>query len=366
MASKLAATTFATGPTDDVAVVDVYETTTAEPQNALPKSNLQNVTESVSAAASTLKDTISEKTSTIKEGLKGVLWEARFAARKDEFPDKLKAADKLKETLKGMNLDDIKGKVLDDLMESVGYTGDPTAFALSTLGLPNQTEAINKVLEDNPKLKILYDGVSTVHQNADLSTGKGIAKALNTLAGDSELAKALDMESTFNTLSKLTSAAHKYFQINGVIAKALGWLENDDEKRKFCIKIGPEAFQLCNIPAINALLDYLGSDGVLAKYPNCIPIMLRAYRLPVDAKVPTMAHYNELSAVLNRINPRWDEYLRGSTWVSNLEAFEGASRQALEVLSLVPTYRLAITIANSYPRQSLQTIARRNFPRAPL
>lgn len=125
---------------------------------------------------------------------------------------------------------------------------------------------------------------------------------------------------------------------------------------------------------LNKILDWVGSEGVLQRVPDAIPLILTFYRFEWGVRPE---HYpqrrRDLLAVLGRVKPNWNESLRGTQNVSDLTATNYMSAASKTLLTLLEPgtndsnyfeqpYLLEATMAGAYPFQDLQRLSNSLYP----
>ena len=383
MPPKIASTIFKSGPEDIVAVVDVYKSDTAATINAAKAAVTAAPGVAVTAVKDLATDALGKVSKNISESLninnaldilKGSLVTGVIDTKsiKDQLLNgvigKDAAINILKDVIGGpyntmANVDALKSALVTDLLGKVGFTNNPEAIAAGLLGLPGSTDPINILLDDNPKLKIIYGASEMIRNGKDINSAQGLMALANGISGNSELAKVLNMESEFSVLGSILATATQ-FRIPEMVDTVLTRFRTDDEKRRFLLTMSDTALENSDLYMLGKILDANSVDLVLGKQPDAVTTLLKGYRLPDNEKVPTIGIATQLVDVLVRLNAHWDKYLRNGTWISNLEVFTHASLDAIRTLSLLPSFKIVIYMKDSYPRQDLLALSRRNYPLA--
>lgn len=339
--------------------MDIYATTTYTPTAPQPEKEgviskiVGDAKDVVGAVTGAAKDLEIKKL--IKAGIDG-----------DDKTEKA-ILDKMKEATDGAvsQVADLKKSVISDILKTTGIGGDKVS-SLTQMILKGQNikqEGVNALLGKFPKVQVLYN-TATMISNADFNTTKGITDILNAVSGSDELAKVLDLGSTFKVMGKLATLLPKIERAGDMFDKLMDKIKGDKNKKTFVISISRDAFMSGNLELINRILDYNVVDAVMLKVPDAVQLILMNYRLPLGVKQPTMAIYTLMVNTLARLDAHWFEYNRNGEWIPNLAPFAYASRDTERVLSLTTDYRMQIAIAKKFPSRNLSALGKQFFPLA--
>lgn len=402
MAAKIASSTLETAPTDDLVVSDVYSAKTSEPVNANKPSSVSAAAVDVGKALQSnvsVKDLISA--TTVEDGKSSV--------------SKDKAIDLFKNATGGPNspLAALQGALQDELLDLLGIETD-CLKKNPAVARENRIRELEKAIADSKPeetactiktkkgsfsltgIKTIYSTVQAIRR-ADLHSAQGVAAMLNSISGNSQLAKVLDMESQFAVLGKIMAKASEY-GIPEAIDMLLAKMDNDKERRRLLIENLKNFVYQSDLASINKVIDYVGAQGALARVPDFVTLLMTFYHYPQGVSQPTVALRDQLAATLARVDPNWYTYNRQTvndpTWsaqkrrcnspgalndntIGNLEPFTYASSDAL-ALFLLPTpaqspfsvvtnvwYEAAL-ISKDYLSRNILELAREDFPFAVL
>jgi len=342
---------FSTAPDNVVPVVDVYETLTASPVNAVEKTIKAGVDDAVKAATETFS--IENLQDLGNDYLNG------------EF-DKKKALGKISEAtnnaLSKLTITaDVKASLVTDLLKSVGFSEEPTAIVKGALGLPGGTDPTAALLNKNPRVKFIYDTVTVTRNNADLDSAKGIADLMNSITGNSELAKVLDLESTFAVMKTVLNKASE-LDIPGIIDSVLDRFEAQEDKENFLLEAAEQMARNGDLAGLAKVVDVAGRHRLLAKVPKVCLLLLQNYHLPIGVRAPTTTERDALLSVLSDIDPHWYQYNRNGVWINDLSAYQDITLDAKHTLSLSAAHEIDILLAPHYPEEEFHLLAKRNYP----
>lgn len=345
-------TVFSTGPKDEVAVVDVYKETEATPLNKVVDAVKTSAADVLAAAGQTVT-------------LSNLLEKGTEALTAGRF-DKDTALRELNEATGGLlstinNLKSMKTDLVEQMLKGVGFNDDVLGVAKGALGLPGGKDPAAAVLDKNPKLKFVYDSVTHARQTADLDTARGVADLLNSVAGNSELAKVLDMQSQFAVLGTIVNAASAY-NIPDILDTVLTRLEDEEERTAFLLAQAQQFAQNSDIYGLTKVLAKAGPHQLLSRFPDIVTTILENYQNPQGVKKPTVTETTALLNLLNGINPHWFQYYRNGTWISNLETYQVISRAAKDTLLLSVVHRKALMFANRYPSVKFRPTVKKYYP----
>lgn len=389
MPAKIASTVFKSGPDDTVAAVDVYRAKTAETVNAAKAAVSETVGNGVTAVKEAVTGTVTNAFNDAKKNitdtfsignltktLKDTIINGELDKDKikegllKNIPTKADAVGRLKDIIGGplntiSNLENLKTSLVTNLLGSIGFTDNPEALAKGLLGLPGGTDPINVLLDGNPNLKMVYGGVKFAKDIKNMDDAKALATLANAISGDSQLAKALDMQGEFNMLGNFLTLA-SVVKANDAVDTVDDRLETPEEKERFFITTVDTAVENSNIYLLKRAIQYSGSDKVLAKKPDTIESLLSNYELPDETKAPRQQDLDDLLEVLVLLNPDWDKYSRNGVLVTDLGVFASAGEPAKSVFNLNAVYREYYMFLEAYPSEDLMALAKRNYPRTGL
>lgn len=377
MVSKIASTSFQTGPDDSVAVPDVYsEIVSTTPLNSVVKTadvikdKAGNILSDVSKEAIALaKDSISyatdpkELTKIVVDGIAtGKLDFSKLTdipTSKEEALELLKgiAGDNIGELNK---LKDLKGPLLNNLIESTGFSGAPLAIIKGKLGLPGGATPVDALLDENPKFKMLFNSAAKIKANGDPNSAKGVTAMLGAVLGDSTIGSVLQLDKEFSALQKILDKA-VVLGIPGAIDRTLAKFDAIEEKKQLSTKLLSSISNTGTLSDINSLLDHADINAVVAKNPNLISDILANFRLPDGTQFPTVSLKNELVDTLVRINPLWDK-VSGFSY-AQLDVFRTISDDGYKTLLLDSDLAIAVTLSREYGSVSFDFLVRRDFPK---
>lgn len=377
MAGKIASTSFQTGPDDSVAVPDVYaDIVSTTPLNSVIKTanvlkdSAGNVISDISKEVIGLaKDSFSKATdikSLTKIAIDGISTGKLDFSKLTDIPTSKEEALNLLKGIAGNQigelnkLKDLKGPLLNNLIESTGFTGAPLAIIKGKLGLPGGSTPVDAILNENPKLKILFNNVATIKAQGDVTTAKGVTSMLSAVLGDSAIGSVLHLDKEFAALQGILGQAVE-LGIPNVIDAGLAKYDDIEEKQQLATKVLPSISKKGSLEDINKLLDHADTDKVVAKHPGLVGDILANFRLPEGTPYATNTLKNQIVDTLVRINPLWDK-VPGFSY-TDLGVFKTASDTALNTMLLDPNLAISSTLAREYSNTSFQHLVKRDFPK---
>lgn len=376
MAVNLIPSSFITDDDKKLSVVDVYTETKEQISNSVFK----QVDVGLTTATTVTNEVKGELVKSIT-AVKGVfndkplpflikdIAQGKFDVKKLKSEmgvlDKAAAIAKLKSAINPNLVNDVKGNLLKGVLNGVGFTGDSDALVKGILGLPGGKTPINVLLDSSPKLKVLYDANTVIKSAKDINDAKGVASLLTSLSGNSELAKVLDMESQFATMSSIMQVADEW-NAPELIDKTVDFFEDINDKYDFSMKNIKKAIKEGSMKSLRRIRDVVGAEAIMQTTPQAIYRILAGYRIPSSMKTLTLDEANHLNDLLNSLNPNWFQYQRNGVWISNLEPFQVASADAVKVFKLLGLYTVEIAIAKTYPKTNLIALSKKRYPKAGL
>ncbi len=368
---SLAPNSFGTGPKDEAAVVDVYEKVdVSEPIN--------RITETKPSALSNLTNLAKDAISTATDNLKN-LTDPNFIPKEiakikrgesilDGIPlSKEEALDALKKLATNgiggvVSLETLKGDLLTDVLGSLGFKDNAAELAAGILGLPGSTSPIETLAGTNPTLKMLYDQAEYIRDIGDVKDASGVAALLGSLSGNTELAKAINMQDSFALINTAVSKAYKY-NIPGIADKFLTAAGSPEERRGLALSLAKSAFPGAHLDTIQSILQVLDVDILKADQPMVISNLLNGYRInaddPYSVNINNLA--TELINTLTAIDVNWNKYNKDGTYILDLSIYKHVSDDARRVLSTIEEHRIGLMASDFYPSEDLFGLNRKLF-----
>jgi nitrogen regulatory protein PII-like uncharacterized protein len=115
---------------------------------------------------------------------------------------------------------------------------------------------------------------------------------------------------------------------------------------------------------LSSLARSMGSDYILARYPEAISVVLQNFEIPnglLSSEYPTLL--SEFEGSLTDIDPNWATYTRNGETIYSLDNFSYASKDAFTILFLNPALRVPLMICDKYKYREHQYNARLFYPR---
>lgn len=357
MADNIAPTTFQSGPTDSVAVADVYKAKPTAPVN----NGIGDAAKSAaSKAADLLKGNLDAKDladmTTIEDGKASV--------------NKKDSLTKVATVLGGPNgpINDLKESVIDEVLRTVGFKSDKDlAAAASGAGVAGVDGQIKtkKGWQTVSGIKLIVADIQNI-RNMDASSATGIAGILNAVSGNSALAKTLDLESQFAVLGKIMNKVSE-LRIPEAIDAILAKLADDKERQRLLLENLRSSVMQSDMYVIHKAIQYVGGPGVLARVPDFVELLLMFYTFPPGVSKPSLTLMNDMKAILDTVSPGWHLYSRDGTNINNLQPFTLASDDAIANFSLIdrnafPGIYQSTVFAKQYPSKDLISSVIHDFP----
>lgn len=115
---------------------------------------------------------------------------------------------------------------------------------------------------------------------------------------------------------------------------------------------------------INKMIDTLGVEFVLGRYPNAVGDILENFRFPLGLMaVDYPACKDDLLATLVKLNVNWDMSNSSHLKYRNLSVFSNASDATIKVLSTEPLYNRMMKVAAHFSTATpLKVLAKSQYP----
>lgn len=258
----------------------------------------------------------------------------------------------------GVDKDTLTSRVVDALGGKTGLvnnlTPDLKSSITSTVGLPSSLSS---------QIAVVVNGVTQSLQTSQLDNAKDLISLVGEVTKSPQLASLFDSGAEATLMTGLLNEAIQQKMPGAVdllIEKA-----RDPEIAKIALTQNiPLALVSGDLSIIATLVQTLGAGPILKQVPNAVAIILSNYRLPSGATATVVEQQRTLLlAVLDSIDPSWDEAKRGTATVTNLTPFVSLSGDTKRVLGAMDPYATIIAIAASYPQASFLTQVKSLYPR---
>jgi hypothetical protein len=354
MTGKIADTTFTTGPTDDVAAVDVYQTTDTAPKT---KTTGQASAEAAKSVASTLKGGLTIKDLASATNIEN----GRASISKSDAKDK---AMGVAGGALGDGLASIQDAAVNDILKAAGFKDEnDLAKAAGGEGVPGTGNKAGKGLS-RQDIIFTYNTVQTL-KKGDFKSATGVASMLNAIAGNDRLAGVLNLDTQFAVLGKIMQKVNE-LGIPEAIDMILAKMADDKERRRLLLENLRSAVINCDMYSITKAIEYVGAAGVLARVPDFVNMFLTFYKFPAGSPVATVPLRDQMINIVAAVDPAWFTAPRDAGTISDLEPFTYCSFDAEANFMLSDTHKLRMMIARSYGSVELIDLAKRYFPYLPL
>lgn len=353
---KLADTVFKTGPQDSVAAADIYTTAPdSKPATAAPTDAQSNVTNQAAQLFKS-KEAIGDlaKSLKIQDGKVSVDTKDLMKRIQNESGELGSPLNNLQKTLTTKILKAIGLKDAADVAKQAGVAG-----------LPGSGNEASKKILTIQNAKVLYGTVTTIVDSAkNLKNATDVVNLLNSISGNSTLAKLIDKEAQFAVFGNLLQQVSA-LGIPDAIDLLLDKLDDDKERRRLLLDNLRSLIMNSDMPSVRKAITYVGGAGILSRVPDAIPLIMTFYQFaPGTDPNNYAAKREELIGILNDIDAHWFEYSRNGTWISNLEPFTYASDDALLLCKMTTTHFVAASIGPDFRIVELVPTLQAAYPKA--
>lgn len=359
MPKKIAKTTFNTGPNDKVAVVDVY---TPELLESIIDEVNDEQGDLAQRSVNKLKRALNPDL--LKQALNPLTLGFSIGQLLDgKSLKKTSAADNLRKLTGGLesNLTGVGKGILTDVLSTLGFTNNPRAIVDGLLGVPGTPPLENLLLDGNPNLKIIKDGIATYHTVKDIDSAQGAVELLGALTGNSELAKTLNLQNDFAVAGNLLGKMSQY-KIPELIDSLFDKYTDPDDAKKMALTAAPVVVKSGNVHALEKVTNALGTQSLKETVPLAVKDILASLTLPEGQTGVDHAFANRTLAMLLKVDPHWYQVKRNGVYVSSLSAYTSANSVAEDCLLLSSTHRVAMLIAREYQTVDLLALAKIRYP----
>lgn len=332
MSNKIADSLFSSGPLEELLAVDVYKTVDSNTKTGF----ISQIKKFGNEAADIIKGT--------PDVIKDFANVLRIENGKVNI-DKASLTDRLIDIASSAKgpFKDLSAGVQDKVFGAFGFSSETSGDIRSLIG----------------------DSISILN-TSDIKDARGITDILNSLTGNSKLAKLFDLEAEMALYGGILGEA-----IRLGIPDAIDIIATKFSDDRTMHAVLSDNLRLSatsgDLRSVSRIVAKIGPDSAIAQVPDLIDIILMGYSFQMsDGVVDYTAKSAELIALLVLINPQWDKYKRNGVYIVNLSPFAYASGDAIKLFLLNPAYKVQAMMAPEYSSEHLLNIAGRFYPMAVL
>lgn len=235
-----------------------------------------------------------------------------------------------------------------------------------------------KILGNEEVTSITTEGGRVINIGRGVDTGsvKSLTGAIGKLLNIPALSNIVDQNSYLATGRALLEAAIA-LGVPEMIDELKTKFEKDQDSRHRLINGVKGVILRSDLAMLDKIIEWIGVDGVLAKVPDAVQLLLAAYTYPPQT---TPDKYPECRAalvgMLNRLNPKWWLTTRNGVDVLNYAIFTRISYNAATLLNLNTvdalrgseadannTYLVPILAAPNFRFMEMTELALKQYPR---
>lgn len=330
MAAKLASTTFATTPDEELLVGDVYQMTDDKVKSRL--------TDLIDNAGSKLNLSINNR---------GVVKDL-------------------------MGLVKVKGGILkidkDTIKQRLGELKSGMKGSIRAMGVGQVERMLGKYgtsIGDLKQIKVNIGNTVKEFHPDNFKSASDITRLLADLTGDPEFAKHWDLEAEFAMFSGIMEEviAIGLPEAYDTVMDALALQSADRSVMERVARDAlPAILESGNLSAINSSIDRLGAGAILAMQPLIITDIVSRYLHPEGmerSQLPIQAV--TLTSTLAKIDAKWYLTDRAGVEISDLSVYSVASRDARELFVCLDDHKTAAMIAPTYMDDHIVGTAKKYF-----
>lgn len=200
--------------------------------------------------------------------------------------------------------------------------------------------------------------------SADVTDARGLVDMLETITGNSGIAKLFDLEAEMALFGGILGEAIR-LGVPDAIDELYDKFKDDQNARKVFSDNLLMAATSGDLAAVQRIIAKIGLQAALSQVPDLIQIILMGYTFkPLTTAAEWPARLGELKSTIASIDPNWYRYKRNGQWVNNLAPFTYISDDAKKLFLTDPDFKEAAMIAGEFPSEDIMSILTRNYPLA--
>lgn len=260
---------------------------------------------------------------------------------------------------------DIKGGLIKDMVTAVGYGKQADDLTKMIMGEQGAMSPLDFLSKNNPKMKVIIDGIETVRSAKDLTDVSDLLKVIGDLSGNKDLASVLNIGPQMSVVKTLVGKAME-LNIPGMTDSILDILDGDYEKALAKLHSVPLAAKYADLDFIQKVMTEFTPERVAGMAPELVNEILKHYKFPIDAVKTRDQMANDLLIMCGQLDPRWDTDTRDGVDVYSLKNMTDLSDDAKDVLMRFPKHVGAALAGDEYKSSSLVDMGRINYPYMPI
>lgn len=302
MTGKLAATTFVTGPRDEVAATDVYKLTTTSPINSI-------------------QDSVSGVTDTLMKGLRG------GRAMLGTLSKVMSTATSLQQALSGKmtlarlgNIANLSGIGMKQLGLDGGAAG---TFAKGvTAGVGQAIPIITTV-----------GGIPARVKAGNFSDITNVGNIMGKLSGNPEAFKVNDLQTSVNVMAMTVKTATRLGIPNsfGEVAQYANLAESADRMDRGALSrltasVLPDVLKSSDTASLRSMATINSPGALKILNPNAINDFTSNYKPPLECSAKDYKDaYDDILLTLPKVDPTWNVTSRAGETIPNITAIQNGS-----------------------------------------
>lgn len=347
--TKLAAGLVVSKPEDALAAVDIYSGAPVTPLNAA-SSDFQGL---FGNAVMDLQGFLNNKSLGNLKGLTASI-------KKVTESDALKTLTSIAKN--GVNINTYFPKLKVDLLKGAGWEDFTDAEFLGKVGLPTQLTKNLSAIVQSPGVKMVVAGHKLVKQVEDIHSLEDFGKLVGGITGDNTFLSVLKLKDEFEVFKAILDFGNA-IGVPGVVDKLTEHYTHD-EKREFLLYNLQGFAQEGDLDSIEKCLDIATPAQMLAACPNVVTLLLEQAYWDSPTTELTLANANKLDRILSYINPSWYMIARENGMVNNLNVFEAANPNVIQLCLRIPQVRSIAMMAGYYEKSNFLSIVKSTYPYA--
>lgn len=245
------------------------------------------------------------------------------------------------------------GKVLDGFVKSHG--GD-SLEKLLTGGYTNASLFINNVKHNADVVQRQFKRLKDIDSLTDLTN------LINDMAGDSEFLKVSNLGGLIQGLKGIADVANE-LGIPGVVDRVIEkQFKSKKDKQAGYLGLANNQSILFDLNYLDNLTKNASSGAILAANPFIIRDILANFKPTSEYPRPTKELHAKLLETLVKIDPYWDKFKYGDSYIPNLEVFQLASDFTRECFMLAESHVMEFTVCKLYYTYHINQIGKTVYP----
>lgn len=253
-----------------------------------------------------------------------------------------------------LNVDVLKSRLSSAFGRDIGELSKEDKDALiADMRRDEESGNNNNDESEEEDSSLVIDGVKKAFSAVSLDDAKSFAKMLESSGGD-DVSVEVEDKSSKSHIQLATFDKAIALNDPDSFGRVAANVERTPKTRRLFLSKTNKVARSGNISMMNHLIDIVGVDMLLSRYPDIIRDIIRWYVLPNDKS--NSEALTELVGTLERIDSSWNQVMAYGALQSDIEPYTWCSPDAEDLFMSSSDHRTQVMMANDYRKSDKRTL----------